>query len=153
MSPFQERAPLSFSGLAGAQDLKIPLSSLCSGLFLALKGKSMTSQSFMEKLRECGEFDVFVDNDEKRFLIRNSRFDVFEFSWDEVGVSEWSDLIEVFRGSRKPLVMEHYSKIVGYVANHRNWNKSKLAELADRHKGNYGVPESYIGDYREDTIH
>jgi ribonucleoside-triphosphate reductase len=31
------------------------------------------------------------------------------------------------------------SRIVGYFSRINNWNKSKIGELADRHKGNYSV--------------
>jgi ribonucleoside-triphosphate reductase len=31
------------------------------------------------------------------------------------------------------------TRIVGYFSRIENWNKSKLGELADRHKGNYAV--------------
>lgn len=31
------------------------------------------------------------------------------------------------------------TRIVGYYSKVHNWNKSKLGELQDRHKGNYGV--------------
>lgn len=31
------------------------------------------------------------------------------------------------------------TRIVGYFSHVQNWNKSKLGELKDRHKGNYSV--------------
>lgn len=31
------------------------------------------------------------------------------------------------------------TRIVGYYSRVTNWNKSKVSELHDRHKGNYGV--------------
>jgi hypothetical protein len=31
------------------------------------------------------------------------------------------------------------SRIVGYFSRITNWNKSKLGELKDRHRGNYSV--------------
>lgn len=33
----------------------------------------------------------------------------------------------------------HMTRIVGYYSRVSNWNKSKLGELKDRHKGSYGV--------------
>jgi len=33
----------------------------------------------------------------------------------------------------------HMTRIVGYFSRVQNWNKSKLGELKDRHKGNYRV--------------
>ena len=37
--------------------------------------------------------------------------------------------------------MTHVTRIVGYYSQLQNWNRSKLAELRDRHKGDYSVPE------------
>jgi anaerobic ribonucleoside-triphosphate reductase len=31
------------------------------------------------------------------------------------------------------------TRVVGYFSRVHNWNKSKIGELADRHKGNYSV--------------
>lgn len=36
------------------------------------------------------------------------------------------------------------TRIVGYYSRVNNWNKSKRAELADRHKGSYKLPEPNI---------
>jgi ribonucleoside-triphosphate reductase len=35
------------------------------------------------------------------------------------------------------------SRIVGYFSRITNWNKSKLGELKDRHRGNYSVAASF----------
>ncbi len=35
--------------------------------------------------------------------------------------------------------VEHATRVVGYMSKVENWNKSKIGELKDRHKGNYGV--------------
>jgi len=36
----------------------------------------------------------------------------------------------------------HMARIVGYYSKINNWNKSKLGELADRHKGDYVIKNS-----------
>jgi len=36
----------------------------------------------------------------------------------------------------------HMTRIVGYYSQVHNWNKSKLGELKDRQKGNYGMGRS-----------
>ena len=41
-----------------------------------------------------------------------------------------------------PRILTHMTRIVGYFSNVHNWNRSKLAELADRRKGSYAVAES-----------
>ena len=59
----------------------------------------------------------------------------------EVIASAAQDLIDVLLGRRDAKVMRHVTRIVGYYSELQNWNGSKLAELADRHKGEYGLPE------------
>ena len=53
----------------------------------------------------------------------------------------WDELQSVLSGRRMPKVMSQIARIVGYYSNIANWNRSKVAELADRNKGNYGLPE------------
>lgn len=56
--------------------------------------------------------------------------------------SNWTILREVFAGKRDPRILKRISRIVGYYGYLHNWNRSKLAELRDRHKGSYALPES-----------
>ena len=37
--------------------------------------------------------------------------------------------------------VKHMTRVVGYYSDPKNWNKSKLGELADRHKGDYVVKD------------
>ena len=37
--------------------------------------------------------------------------------------------------------VQQFSRIVGYLSRIENWNRSKLGELRDRHKGRYGIEE------------
>lgn len=55
--------------------------------------------------------------------------------------NSWEDLLAVFVGDREPKIMKHITRIVGYYAYLDNWNRSKIAELADRRLGNYDVLE------------
>ena len=52
----------------------------------------------------------------------------------------WEELEDVLLGRRPGRLMMQYTRVVGYYSNTANWNGSKLAELADRQRGNYGVP-------------
>ena len=54
----------------------------------------------------------------------------------------WEDLEAVLTGAREPRIMTHVTRIVGYFSQLRNWNRSKIAELRDRHRGEYGLPET-----------
>jgi hypothetical protein len=40
--------------------------------------------------------------------------------------------------TRKPIVCEGVTRIVGYYSRVDNWNKSKIGELRDRQSGRYG---------------
>ena len=53
--------------------------------------------------------------------------------------SDWETIKSVLVGEREPGVLRHMSRVVGYYSNAENWNPSKVGELHDRHKGNYGV--------------
>lgn len=52
---------------------------------------------------------------------------------------EWGILEDVLVGRREPQVLQHMTRVVGYFSRVENWNKSKVGELKDRQKGNYGI--------------
>ena len=54
----------------------------------------------------------------------------------------WAELEAVLTGRRQALIMTHLTRIVGYFSRVQNWNRSKLAELRDRHAGSYAVEEA-----------
>jgi hypothetical protein len=70
----------------------------------------------------------------------------YAVSISAIGGHSWDDLQAVLTGKRQPRIMVHMSRIVGYYSMVHNWNGSKKAELHDRQKGNYGVPEMTKGD-------
>ncbi len=51
--------------------------------------------------------------------------------------STWNDLESVLTCRRMPRVVSHVTRIVGYYSLTHSWNRSKLAELADRQAGRY----------------
>jgi hypothetical protein len=61
----------------------------------------------------------------------------------------WEELERVLTGAREPRVMTHITRIVGYFSQVHNWNRSKLAELSDRHRGDYAVSEAPAGRPRQ----
>lgn len=77
--------------------------------------------------------EAIIGNNKKGCKVAVKLTEIASFSWDE--------LLPVISGERQGHVMQHYTRIVGYYSNLKNWNGSKLAELADRHKGNYAVSE------------
>ena len=60
-----------------------------------------------------------------------------ELGLDAIIKNSWELLEEVLLGKREPHVLYHMSRVVGYYSRTDNWNKSKIGELKDRHKGNY----------------
>lgn len=72
----------------------------------------------------------------------------FAVATSAIRENSWPDLEAVFTGQRSPRVMVQITRIVGYYSQLHNWNRSKLAELRDRHKGDYvlGEPENEEGD-------
>lgn len=74
-----------------------------------------------------------------RLIARNGRIRYFDVDEDDIANHEWDEWCAVLFGKRQPRVMRQYTRVVGYYSNIANWNRSKLAELRDRHKGNYQV--------------
>lgn len=50
-----------------------------------------------------------------------------------------SEIDELMSNAREPIVVNTITRVVGYYSRTSNWNKSKLAELEDRRKGNYVI--------------
>lgn len=107
----------------------------------------MTVKDFFEEVRfnsdlvYVGLKEAPADEDCEfgiKFTPTDSKFLV---SVKAIEANEWKDLLSVLTGERSPTIMQHMTRIVGYYSNLRNWNKSKLAELKDRHKGDYDVKE------------
>ena len=53
----------------------------------------------------------------------------------------WEELEAVMTGRRPGRVLTHITRIVGYFSHVHNWNRSKVAELRDRRRGSYTLPE------------
>ena len=56
-------------------------------------------------------------------------------------LEDWKAIEEVLVGKREPVVLQQMTRVVGYFSRVENWNKSKLGELSDRRRGNYGVAD------------
>ena len=54
----------------------------------------------------------------------------------------WETLESIFDGRREPQVLSHMTRVVGYFSRVENWNRSKVGELAGRHRGDYSVKSS-----------
>ena len=58
---------------------------------------------------------------------------------ESVAAEEWETLEAILCGKRKPTILSHMSRVVGYYSQVENWNKSKLGELAARRRGDYSI--------------
>jgi hypothetical protein len=56
-----------------------------------------------------------------------------------IEAADWDVIEDVLLGKREPQVLQHMTRVVGYFSRVENWNKSKVGELRDRHKGDYSV--------------
>ena len=56
-----------------------------------------------------------------------------------IEAADWKMLEDVLIGRREPQVLQHMTRVVGYFSRIENWNKSKIGELKDRHKGDYAI--------------
>lgn len=76
---------------------------------------------------------VFVEHTESCMITRLPVAAIREATWDLVE--------EILIGKREPVVLQHMTRVVGYYSRIENWNKSKVGELKDRHKGQYALAE------------
>lgn len=64
--------------------------------------------------------------------------------------NDWEDLREVLTLVREAKILRWQARIVGYYSNVANWNRSKVGELRDRHRGDYGLPGDQVPLWREE---
>ena len=79
------------------------------------------------------EDEVFVGNRTNDYKLAIPVSELPDHTWEEFEM--------ICTARRRPDVISKLSRIVGYYSNMRSWNKSKLAEMRDRQKGNYGLSE------------
>ena len=71
-------------------------------------------------------------------VLNHQTKDAYEVDIDSIVRTPLKDLILALKTGE--LIRLHgVTRIVGYYSRIHNWNKSKIRELQDRHKGNYGV--------------
>jgi hypothetical protein len=80
------------------------------------------------------EDNVYIGCDSKNLATRIGMGMVEELDWET--------LRAIIIGDREPVVLSHLSRVVGYFSRIDNWNRSKLGELKDRHKGSYTPEDS-----------
>ena len=76
---------------------------------------------------------------EGRLTVHNTRTGRF-YRIDPSGDITPEEAREVLEGRREPVMLHTITRITGYYSSTENWQRSKLAELEDRRKGNYALP-------------
>ncbi|MFH1784039.1 MAG: hypothetical protein ABH868_03985 [bacterium] len=98
----------------------------------------MDVQEFINKCVDSGYSWSEGEHEGKDgYFIGSQRLDtVAHFTSEAIEANEWAALEnQVVQGKD----VYHVSRIVGYFSRIENWNKSKIGELDDRHKGDYKV--------------
>jgi hypothetical protein len=103
----------------------------------------MTVQEFIEELRKQPEVEVTSENEQGRVVVRHKPSDTHTHIAHAIIPNEkWNVLWEIIIGERLINPLYHVTRIIGYFSRVENWNKSKVGELDDRRKGDYGIPKS-----------
>ncbi len=105
---------------------------------------SMGGIEFAQAVRECGDLEIVRDNDHEYVIKCKTNGKCCSIRKQDVGELQWEDTYDVLRWKRPAHIMLQMTRCVGYYSKLSNWNRSKLAELRDRHRGNYTVPEQTI---------
>ena len=102
----------------------------------------MSGQDFATAVRLEDELELVYESD-TGFIVKGRNQAGFDVGWalrrDDIEGARWDDLRGALTGRRALHVLQQYTRIVGYYSNLAAWNGSKIAELADRHKGDYAV--------------
>jgi hypothetical protein len=107
----------------------------------------MDGREFLQRVRAHPEFEwrgvrqgATAANDEV-FVLYRPRERTMAVAVSAILEHDWAELEAVITGRREPQVMTHVTRIVGYYSMVHNWNASARAQLRDRHRGNYVLPE------------
>ena len=100
----------------------------------------MTLQEFDDAVRESGELEILGMRDDDVLVKNTTRGYVWAVPLDTIMDTPENQLLGVLLARRPAMCLRHMSRIVGYYSLVQNWNKSKLAELKDRHAGTYALP-------------
>jgi len=107
----------------------------------------MNGRDFYTRVNECKDLEWMASRDgatpaDDVAIVRHRPTDAkFAIAVSAIQDHSWDELFAVVTGARPPRIMTHITRIVGYYSMIQNWNRSKIAELRDRHKGDYVIPK------------
>lgn len=96
-------------------------------IFLVIDGISINNEPCIE-----------VTQESRIKVVNGITEEAYEIEVDTIVRTPLKDLVLALETGIL-LRLSGVTRIVGYYSKVHNWNKSKLGELQDRHKGNYGV--------------
>ena len=98
----------------------------------------MQVKDFIDRCVDSGyEWAEGEHNKKAGYFIGSKRYDTAtHFTAEAIGKHAWPRLNkQIIQGKD----VYHVTRVVGYYSRIENWNKSKIGELGDRHKGEYVV--------------
>ena len=104
----------------------------------------MTGRDFFDNVAAHPDLEWLgvIDSDNPEAIVRNiPRETIHAISLHSIMSESWAALEGVLTAKRTAKIMRYVTRVIGYYSSTWNWNASKLAELADRHKGQYTLPE------------
>ncbi|MEN6550045.1 MAG: hypothetical protein ABFE07_28720 [Armatimonadia bacterium] len=103
----------------------------------------MTGQDFFKAVEahpDLEGLDVATENGEDvAYVLYKPTSTKYRVTFTAISEEPWSTLEAILTGKRDARVLDHMTRVIGYFSRVANWNKSKVGELHDRHKGHYGV--------------
>lgn len=115
--------------------------------FTTESGALMDAKEFWDKLSNHPTL-TFMGVNETGILIKQQHPDNVAVFWEldpkSVKDQTWEMLEGVLTCKRNARQLMKMSRIVGYFSRINNWNKSKLAELSARHRGDYGIESNPV---------
>ncbi len=112
---------------------------------LTKKGITMELTAFYDTIEAHSDLeglgiDTACANQQPGVIIRQNKTNLItRIPTAAIEAAEWDILEQVLMGEREPQILQHMTRVVGYFSRVENWNKSKVGELKDRHKGNYSI--------------
>lgn len=93
-----------------------------------------------------------ITQESKIKVLNHQMKDAYEVAVDTIVRTPLKDIILALK-TGELIRLQGVTRIVGYYSRISNWNKSKIGELHDRHKGNYAVnPKPVLDSARGSEI-
>jgi hypothetical protein len=108
----------------------------------------------IENGSECGKSDILVIEDSniaEGIEGHNITVDVPEIFAKCGDEKQAKRFVDVVNCTANPIRLEGVTRIVGYYSRVNNWNKSKIGELRDRQKGQYGTGK-HVKEFHKEAM-